>query len=155
MSSWNEIVPGCIHLRGVSRQVKRGVAEAGGAAFEFNTIAVCDGLAQGHQGMHYVLPSREIIAASVEIMLEAHQFDGAVFLSSCDKVTPGMLMGSARVDIPSIFVTAGPMKAGRWKGKKVDIISVFEAIGQVKAGKMSEKDLEEIEKEIKELGKGR
>ncbi|MEE9192651.1 MAG: dihydroxy-acid dehydratase [Candidatus Aerophobetes bacterium] len=145
VSSWNEIVPGCIHLRGVSRQVKRGVAEAGGVALEFNTIAVCDGLAQGHQGMHYVLPSREIIAASVEIMLEAHQFDGAVFLSSCDKVTPGMLMGSARVDIPSIFVPAGPMEDGNYQGKKVTLTHMREFAGKFYAGKLTREELYQIE----------
>ncbi len=145
VNSWNEIVPGCIHLRGVSRQVKRGVAEAGGVALEFNTIAVCDGLAQGHRGMHYVLPSREIIAASVEVMLEAHQFDGAVFLSSCDKVTPGMLMGSARVDIPSVFVPAGPMEEGNYQGKKITLTHMREFAGRFFAGKLTREELYQIE----------
>jgi dihydroxy-acid dehydratase len=146
VNSWNEIVPGCIHLKGVSEQVKRGVFEAGAVPLEFNTIAVCDGLAQGHQGMHYALPSREIIAASVEIMLQAHQFDGAVFLSSCDKITPGMLMGACRVNIPSIFVPAGPMQDGDYQGKKITLTHMREFAGKYYAGKLSEEELYQIEK---------
>ena len=145
VNSWNEIVPGCIHLKRLSEQVKRGVVEAGGVPLEFNTIAVCDGLAQGHQGMHYALPSREIIAASVEIMLQAHQFDGAVFLSSCDKITPGMLMGASRVNIPSIFVPAGPMEDGDYQGKKITLTHMREFAGRFYAGKLSEEELYQIE----------
>ena len=102
---------------------------AGGVPLEFNTIAVCDGLTQGHVGIKYSLPSREIIAASAEIMLQAHRFDGAVFLSSCDKVTPGMLMAAARVDIPSVFVTAGPMAAGRHHGSSLTLTSMRDYTG--------------------------
>jgi dihydroxy-acid dehydratase len=117
VNSWNEIVPGCVHLQGVSKAVHEGVRAGGGVPLEFNTIAVCDGLAQGHVGMKYSLPSREIIAASVEIMLEAHRFDAAVFICSCDKVIPGMLMAASRLEIPAIFVTAGPMLAGQIEGR--------------------------------------
>jgi len=145
VNSWNEIVPGCIHLQALSYQVKSGILKQGGVPFEFNTIGICDGLAQGHIGMHYVLPSREIIAASVEIMLQAHQFDGAVFLSSCDKITPGMLMAAARVNIPSIFVPAGPMEAGDYKGTKITLSTMREFAGKYYTGKLSLSQLYEIE----------
>src|SRR5271157_4844406 len=117
-NSYTSIVPGHVHLRALGEAVKEGVLVAGGTPFEFNTIAVCDGLAMGHEGMRYSLPSREIIADSVEIMLQAHRLDGLVMISNCDKVTPGMLMAAARVNIPSIMITGGPMQAGRLDGKK-------------------------------------
>ena len=145
VNSWNEVVPGCIHLKALSHQVKSGILKQGGVPFEFNTIGVCDGLAQGHIGMHYVLPSREIIAASIEIMLQTHQFDGAVFLSSCDKITPGMLMAAARVNIPSIFVPAGPMEAGDYKGTKITLSTMREFAGKYYAGELSLTELYEIE----------
>ena len=104
VNSWNEIVPGCAPLKEIAEFVKRGILEAGGMPFEFCTIGVCDGLAQGHKGMSYSLPSRDIIADSIEIMLKAHCFDGAVFIGSCDKITPGMLMAAVRVNLPSVFV---------------------------------------------------
>ncbi|MDR2204322.1 MAG: dihydroxy-acid dehydratase, partial [Nitrososphaerota archaeon] len=140
-NSYNTIVPGHIHLRTLGNAVKEGIISAGGTPFEFNTIAVCDGIAMGHEGMRYSLPSREIIADSVEIMLQAHRLDGLVMISNCDKVTPGMLMAAARVDIPAIMLTGGPMAAGQFKGKKVSYSSVPEALGQVVAGKISEKEL--------------
>jgi dihydroxy-acid dehydratase len=144
VNSWNEFVPGHIHLRKIGEEVKRGVREAGGIPLEFDTIGICDGIPMGTEGMRYSLPSREHIADSVEIMLNAQPPDGAVFITGCDKNIPGLLMGAARVNIPSIFVTAGPMRAGRLKGKKLDIISVFEAVGEAKAGNITSNELEEV-----------
>jgi dihydroxy-acid dehydratase len=144
-NSYTNIVPGHIHLRTLGEAVKEGVLAAGGTPFEFNTIAVCDGIAMGHDGMRYSLPSREIIADSVEIMLQAHSLDGLVMISNCDKVTPGMLMAAARVNIPSIMVTGGPMAAGRLHGKKISYSTMPEALGQVAAGKMTEAELLELE----------
>ena len=144
-NSYTSIVPGHVHLRTIGEAVKDGVLSAGGTPFEFNTIAVCDGLAMGHEGMRYSLPSREIIADSVEIMIQAHRLDGLVMISNCDKVTPGMLMAAARLDIPAIMVTGGPMAAGRLDGKKLSYASLPEALGQVVAGKMNEKELTRLE----------
>jgi dihydroxy-acid dehydratase len=144
-NSYTNIVPGHIHLRTLGEAVKEGILSAGGTPFEFDTIAVCDGLAMGHEGMRYSLPSREIIADSVEIMLQAHRLDGLVMISNCDKVTPGMLMAAARVDIPAIMVTGGPMQAGRLHGIKISYSSVPEALGEVVAGKMTEKELTQLE----------
>jgi dihydroxy-acid dehydratase len=144
-NSYTNIVPGHIHLRVISEAVKEGILSAGGTPFEFSTIAVCDGIAMGHEGMRYSLPSREIVADSVEIMLQAHSLDGLVMISNCDKITPGMLMAAARVDIPAIMVTGGPMAAGRHHGKKISYSTMPEALGQVAAGKMSEDELCELE----------
>jgi dihydroxy-acid dehydratase len=144
-NSYTNIVPGHVHLRTLGEAVKEGVLSAGGTPFEFSTIAVCDGLAMGHEGMRYSLPSREVIADSVEIMLQAHRLDGLVMISNCDKVTPGMLMAAARVDIPAIMVTGGPMQAGRLHGIKISYSSVPEALGEVVAGKMTEKELTQLE----------
>ena len=145
-NSYTNIVPGHIHLQTIGNAVKEGILSAGGTPFEFNTIAVCDGIAMGHIGMRYSLPSREIIADSVEIMLQAHSLDGLVMVSNCDKITPGMLMAAARVDIPAIMVTGGPMAAGRHRGKKVSYASMPEAtFGQVATGKMTEAELCELE----------
>ncbi|MHB1132068.1 MAG: dihydroxy-acid dehydratase [Chloroflexota bacterium] len=144
-NSWNEIVPGCVHLRSVAQAVREGIFAAGGVPFEFNTIAVCDGLAQGHGGMSYSLPSREIIAASAEIMLQAHQFDAVVFVSSCDKITPGMLMAAARVNIPAIFVPAGIMAAGVYEGKKFALPGMREYSGRLLVGEVTEEELAQIE----------
>ena len=140
-NSYTNIVPGHIHLRAIGEAVKEGILAAGGIPFEFSTIAVCDGIAMGHQGMRYSLPSREIIADSVEIMVQAHRFDGFVMVSNCDKITPGMLMAAARIDVPAIMVTGGPMMAGHLDGKKVSYASMPEAMGQVAAGKMTEQEL--------------
>ncbi|MFA6506991.1 MAG: dihydroxy-acid dehydratase [Treponemataceae bacterium] len=145
VSSFNEIVPGCLPLRDLAASVKQGIRQGGGIPFEFNTIGVCDGIAQGNEGMYYSLPSREIIAYSVEIMLEAHRFDGAVFLLSCDKITPGMLMAMARVNIPSIAVAVGVMRDGEFKGEKITTSLMRECIGRCQAGKMSEEDLAAVE----------
>ncbi|MEM3703146.1 MAG: dihydroxy-acid dehydratase [Candidatus Bathyarchaeia archaeon] len=141
VNSFSETVPGHTNLRQLSDFVKHGVREAGGVPLEFNTIAICDGLIMGHVGMHYSLPSRELIADSVEVVVEANRFDGMVMLTNCDKVTPGMLMAAARVNIPTIVVTGGPMLSGEFKGKKVDVTSVFEAVGEAAAGKI---DLETL-----------
>jgi dihydroxy-acid dehydratase len=144
-NSFTSLVPGHTHLNMIAERVKVGVAAAGGVAFEFNTIAVCDGLAMGHEGMRYSLPSRDLIADSIEIMVQAHQLDGLVLISSCDKITPGMLIAAARLNIPSIIVTGGPMLSGVYKEKKVGLISVFEALGKLKSGEATLKELKEIE----------
>jgi len=144
-NAYNEIVPGHVHLRQIVEAVKAGVREAGGVPVEFGVIGVCDGIAMNHEGMKYSLPSREIIADSIEIMAQAHAFDGLVLVTSCDKITPGMLMAAFRVNIPSIIIAGGPMLTGLYKGKKVNLISVFEAIGKVRAGEMSEEELQELE----------
>jgi dihydroxy-acid dehydratase len=136
-NSYTSIVPGHIHLRELGEAVKEGILEAGGTPFEFNTIAVCDGIAMGHEGMRYSLPSRELIADSVEIMMQAHRLDGMVMISNCDKVTPGMLMAAARLNVPAISVTGGPMESGILDGQKVGVNNVFEAVGKVFAGKMT------------------
>ncbi len=146
-NSWNEIVPGHIGLREVAGAVKRGILAEGGMPFEFNTIAICDGIAMGHVGMHSSLPSREIVAASVELMLDAHRFDGAVMVASCDKIVPGMLAATLRVDIPSIIVTGGSMLPGRFQGKKVAFSHVYDAIGKVKAGTMTAGELLQLERQ--------
>ena len=144
-NSYTSIVPGHIHLNKLAKAVASGIRRAGGFPFEFNTIAICDGLAMGHEGMRYSLPSREIVADSVELVVEAHRFDGMVLLTNCDKITPGMLMAAARLNIPSIVVTGGAMPSGIFNGKKVGVISLFEAVGEVKAGKMTEKELKAFE----------
>jgi len=144
-NSYTNVVPGHAHLNQVAAAVKAGVISAGGVPFEFNTIGICDGIAMGHSGMRYSLPSRELIADSVEVMVQAHRFDGMVLITTCDKITPGMLMAAARLNIPAIMVTGGPMLSGVYKGKKVGTDSMFEAIGKVAAGKMSEEELKCLE----------
>ncbi|MBP2675040.1 MAG: dihydroxy-acid dehydratase [Deltaproteobacteria bacterium] len=146
VNSWNEIVPGCVPQRQVAETVKQGIRAAGAVPFEFNTIGVCDGMAQGHVGMGFSLPSREVIADSVEIMLEAHRFDGAVFLTSCDKITPGMLMAMFRVNIPSIIVAPGTMAPGEYRGEKLTTSLIREFIGRCQAGVISEEQLAEVER---------
>jgi len=147
INSFSEIVPGHIHLRGIAEAVKAGVREGGGVPFEVNTIAVCDGIGMNHPGMKYSLPSRELIADSVEIVAEAHAFDALVLIPNCDKIVPGMLMAAARLNLPAIFISGGPMLAGRFgsNGRKVDIISVFEGVGKVISGKMSQEELQQLE----------
>ena len=145
-NSFTSIVPGHIHLNEVSDAVKQGISEAGGVPFEFNTMAICDGISMGHEGMKYSLASREIVADTVESMAQAHQMDALVLIPTCDKVVPGMLMAAARLDIPSIVVTGGPMKPGEFKGKPVDFISVSEGVGAVSSGKMTEEELDELER---------
>jgi dihydroxy-acid dehydratase len=145
-NSWNEIVPGHIHLNKLAAKVKAGIREAGGLPLEFNTIAICDGIAMGHVGMSSSLPSRDLIADSVELMVSAHGFDGLVCLASCDKIVPGMLMAIGRLNIPSIMVTGGPMLPGRFKGKPVVITDAFLATGWVKSGKMTLEEADALEK---------
>jgi dihydroxy-acid dehydratase len=145
VNSYSEIVPGHLHLRRLADAAKSGVHATGGVPFEFNTIAICDGLAQGHRGMCYSLPSRDLIADSIELVVEAHRFDGMVMLPSCDKIVPGHLMAAARLNLPTIVVTGGPMLPGEWRGQKLTLVDAREAAGQTKAGKLSEHELAEIE----------
>ena len=144
-NSYTTIVPGHIHLRQIAEAAKQGILSAGGAPFEFNTIAVCDGIAMGHEGMRYSLPSRELIADSVEVMAQAHRLDGLVLISNCDKVTPGMLMAAARLNIPSIVLTGGAMASGSLAGEKIGVNTVFEAMGKVIADKLTPTDLKRLE----------
>ena len=145
-NSFNELIPGHAHLQELGRIAKEAVREAGGVPFEFNTIGVCDGIAMGHVGMRYSLASRELIADSVETVVEAHRLDGLVCIPNCDKITPGMMMGALRTNVPVIFVSGGPMKAGHTpSGKKVDLISVFEAVGKCSTGEITEDELQTIE----------
>lgn len=145
-NSFTDIVPGHIHLNQIAEAVKLGISQAGGVPFEFSTMAICDGIAMNHEGMRYSLASREIVADTVESMAMAHQFDGLVLIPTCDKIVPGMLMAAARLDIPSIVVTGGPMLPGKYKGEDVDLINVYEALGAVNSGKMTEDQLTELEK---------
>ena len=146
VNSYVDIVPGHVHLQGFGRRIKDGVRAAGGVPFEFNTIAVDDGIAMGHAGMKFSLPSRELIADSVETMIQAHQFDGMICIPNCDKIVPGMIMAALRVDIPTIFVSGGPMAAGKTpQGETVDLISVFEGVGAYRAGKIDAARLKTLE----------
>jgi dihydroxy-acid dehydratase len=145
-NSYIDLIPGHVHLQEFGRIVKEAIREAGGVPFEFNTIGVDDGIAMGHLGMRYSLPSRELIADSFETVVEAHRLDGVICIPNCDKIVPGMIMGAVRVNIPTIFVSGGPMKSGRTPdGEKIDLISVFEGVGQFKAGSINEKKLKELE----------
>jgi len=143
-NSFNEFIPGHLHLNQITQAAKAGVRLAGGTPLEFGVIGVCDGLAMHHQGMKYSLPSRELIADSVEIMATAHPVDGLVLVANCDKIVPGMLMAALRLNIPAILISGGPMLAGHFRGLEVDLISVFEGVGAVKAGKIYEDDLKEL-----------
>jgi dihydroxy-acid dehydratase len=148
VNSFNEIVPGHVHLSSISRAVKDGILSAGGTPMEFNTIAVCDGIAMGHEGMKYSLCTRELIADCIECMAIAHAFDALVFIPNCDKIVPGMLMAAARLNLPSIFISGGPMLSIPHYEKKdvyLDLNSTFEAVGALKAGTMNEDELEHIE----------
>ena len=144
-NSFNEIIPGHIHLDKLVDAVKAGIYAAGGTPLVFNTIGICDGIAMNHQGMKYSLPSRELIADTVETMAVAHPFDGLVLLASCDKIIPGMLIAAARLNIPSIFLSGGPMLPGRIDGKDTGLDKVFEAVGRFKSGKLSEEELNKFE----------
>jgi dihydroxy-acid dehydratase len=149
INSFSEIVPGHIHLQTIAKAVKEGIRSRGGVPFEVNTIAVCDGIAMNHPGMKYSLPSRELIADSVEILAQAHAFDGLVFIPNCDKVVPGMLMAAIRLNLPAVFVSGGPMLAGKFvqgnATRSIDLITVFQAVGKVAKGKMTEAELQELE----------
>jgi len=150
-NSANTVIPGHVHLNTLAEAVKAGIYMAGGTPVEFGVIGVCDGIAMNHVGMKYSLGSRELIADSVEIMATAHGFDAMVMIPNCDKIVPGMLMAAARVDLPTIFISGGPMLAGERQSasgpERIDLITVFEAVGAVKSGKMAESDLAEIENE--------
>ena len=147
VNSYIDIVPGHVHLQTFGKMVKDAVRAAGGVPFEFNTIGVDDGIAMGHEGMKYSLPSRELIADSVETMINAHQFDAMICIPNCDKIVPGMLNAAMRVNIPTIFVSGGPMAAGRMPdGEAVDLISVFEGVGALTTGKITEERLTQLEK---------
>src|SRR5437016_7088909 len=157
-NSYVDVVPGHVHLQAFGKLVKEAIRAAGGVPFEFNTIGVDDGIAMGHIGMKYSLPSRELIADCVETMIEAHRFDGMVCIPNCDKIVPGMLMASMRLNIPTVFVSGGPMAAGvaqqaegelpahlRTATQKSDLISVFKGVGELQAGKISAEELNKLE----------
>ncbi len=145
VNSRNDLVPGHQHLGELTEAVKAGVRMAGGTPVEFGAIAVCDGIAMNHEGMKFSLASRELIADSIEVMTKAHALDALVFVTACDKIVPGMLMVAARLDLPCIMVSGGPMLAGSFRGRKVSLSNVFETVGQVKASTMTEADLAELE----------
>ncbi len=145
-NAYNTIVPGHIHLRQLAEKVHEGIAAGGGVPFEFGVIGICDGIAMGHEGMRYSLPSRENIADSVELMVQAHRFDGLVCIGTCDKIVPGMLMAAARCNIPSVVLTGGPMLSGYQEGKDLSLIDIFEGVGKVAAGTMDETTLCELER---------
>jgi dihydroxy-acid dehydratase len=145
VNSANEVIPGHLGLRNVADAVKAGIRMAGGTPLEFSTIGICDGIAMNHAGMRYSLASREVIADSVELVVQAHAFDAMVLIPNCDKVVPGMLMAAARLDIPAIVVSGGPMLAGRYGGKDVDLDTVFTAVGKHAAGAMTDEELCELE----------
>jgi len=147
INSFNEIIPGHMHLNTIAQYVKQGIYSAGGTPFEINTIGICDGIAMNHPGMRYSLPSRELIADSVECAVEAHAFDALVFITNCDKIIPGMLMAAARINIPSVVVSGGPMLAARVdKDKFIDLSNVFEAVGKAAQGELSDEELLAVEK---------
>jgi dihydroxy-acid dehydratase len=145
-NSWNRVVPGHYNLNLVSDYVKQGIFQAGGTPVEFGTIAACDGIAQGHDGMHYILPTRDLIASDIEMMIGAHRLDGVALLGSCDKIVPGMLMAAARMDIPAVLVAGGPMQGGcEFDGREADLSALTEALGMLKTGKMTEAEYRHLE----------
>src|SRR4030067_1789003 len=144
-NSANEVIPGHLHLHQLSDAVKAGIRIAGGTPFEFFTIGVCDGIVMGHEGMKYSLSSRELIAGSVESMAMAYPFDVLVLLPNCDKIVPGMMMAAARLNIPTILISGGPMLAGEFQGQEIDLATVFEAVGKAKAGGNTLNELKEME----------
>ncbi len=145
-NSFNTIVPGHIGMNELVAEVRRGVQEAGGVAYEFGVPGICDGIAMGLEGMRYSLPSREIVADAVEAMVESHLADGWVGVTNCDKITPGMLMACGRINVPSVILTAGPMMPGEYKGRRLDVISIFEAVGELTAGRITQEEFEEVER---------
>ena len=145
-NTWSEVCPGSYNLRQLAEHVKYGVYAAGGTPVEFGVTGACDGTAQGNEGMKYILPSRELIANDVEVMVQAHQLDAVVLLGSCDKIVPGLLMAAARLKIPAILLPGGPMLGGReFDGRKSDLTSLSEGNGMLKAGKITEEELEQLE----------
>ncbi len=145
VNSQNEIIPGHLLLDKIADAVKAGVRMAGGTPLEFSTIGICDGVAMNHAGMRYSLPSREVIADSVELAVQAHAFDAMVMIPNCDKIVPGMLMAAARLDLPTVVISGGPMLAGRWKGRSVDLDTMFTSVGSIKVGEITEEELLELE----------
>src|SRR3989344_2251267 len=145
-STWAEVTPCNMHIDRLARRAKDGVKESGGAPIIFNTITVSDGISMGTPGMKYSLPSREVIADSIELVSEAERFDGLVAIGGCDKNMPGCLMAIGRLNIPSLFIYGGTILPGRYKDQDIDIVSVFESVGQKSSGKISQKDFEEIER---------
>lgn len=146
VNAFNEIIPGHIHLRNIADAAKLGIAAAGGTPVEFPAIGICDGIAMGHEGMRYPLASRELIADSIEAVATGHAFDGLVLIPNCDKIVPGMLMAAARINIPCVVVSGGPMMAGRYKGKDISVSNMFEAAGLFEAGKIEAAELDSMEK---------
>lgn len=146
VNAFNEIIPGHIHLRNIADAVKLGVAAAGGTPVEFPAIGICDGIAMGHEGMKFPLASRELIADSIEAVATGHAFDGLVLIPNCDKIVPGMLMAAARLNIPCVVVSGGPMMAGRYQGKDISVSTMFEAAGLFEAGKITASELDSMEK---------
>ena len=145
-NSYTDLIPGHVHLQKFGETAKKAVRDAGGVPFEFNTIGVDDGIAMGHIGMRYSLASRELIADCVETVAESHRLDGLICISNCDKIVPGMLMAALRINIPTVFVSGGPMKAGvNKKGEKIDLVSVFEGVGKYKTGKINDEELKDLE----------
>ena len=144
-NSFVEIIPGHVHLNKVGELIKQEIRAAGGVPFEFNTIGVCDGIAMGHEGMKYSLPSRDLIADCVETMVEAHKFDALICIPNCDKIVPGMIMGAIRANVPAIFASGGPMRAGKLDGKSMDLISVFEGVAQFNNKTIDAEQLERVE----------
>lgn len=145
VNAYNEIIPGHIQLNEITQAVKIGVSSAGGVPMEFPAIGICDGVAMNHDGMKYPLPSRELIADSIEAVTMAHRFDGLVLVANCDKIVPGMLMAAGRLNIPAIYISGGPMLPGQYHGKNVDLSTVFEAVGKYNQGQMTESELDELE----------
>jgi dihydroxy-acid dehydratase len=146
VNAFNEIIPGHMHLKDVAEAVKMGIAAGGGMPVEFPAIGICDGIAMGHDGMKYPLPSRELIADSVEAMAIGHGFDGLVLIPNCDKIVPGMLMAAARINIPCIIMSGGPMMAGRYQGRDISVSTMFEAAGLFEAGKITATEMDQMEK---------
>lgn len=145
-SSFTDLIPGHIGMRALERKIEWGICSGGGVPFLFSVPGICDGIAMGHSGMHFSLPSRELIADMIETIVQAHQLDGLVLLTNCDKITPGMLMAACRLDIPAIAVTAGPMLSGRYQGRRLDLVrDTFEAVGLCQAGKLTEEDASRLE----------
>ncbi|MDD1678867.1 MAG: dihydroxy-acid dehydratase [Methanomicrobiales archaeon] len=144
-NAWNTIVPGHVHLRTLSEKVREGIIAAGGVPFEFGVIGICDGIAMGHEGMRYSLPSRENIADSIELMVQSHRFDGIIGVGTCDKIVPGMLMAAARLNIPALLVTGGPMLPGAMDGKELSLTDIFEGVGKVARGTITEEQLADLE----------
>ena len=145
-NAWSRVVPGHYNLKLVSEYVKQGIYQAGGTPVEFGVIGACDGIAEGHEGMHFILPTRDLIANDIEMMIQAHRLDAVVLLGSCDKIVPGMLMAAARLNIPAIFVVGGPMEGGcEFDERAADVTSLTEGLGMLRAGRIDEETFHKME----------